>query len=384
MTGKPRIALDVMGGDRGPEDMVAGAVLAVDQEDVIVTLLGDEARIKAALIACRPSAACADRLNVVPTTQVVGMDESPFEAIRRKKYSSIVQAFILHQEGKVDAVVSAGNSGATMAAGLKYLGRLEHITRPGIANVFPTLKGPVVMMDVGANVDCRPRHLFEFGVMAAAFARVFCDVERPRIGLLSIGEEGGKGNLLVKKSHQFFLQSSLNYIGNVEGREIFQGDVDVIVCDGFVGNVCLKLSEGLAEAMIAMLGDEIKKRFTAKIGYLLSREAFAALRRRVDYAEYGGAPLLGLRGIGVVCHGRSSDLAIKNAIRVAGDMVRNRINDHIATLLAADGFLVNNVDDAASAINNADSAASSANSGGVNHIGGTQKTGDEEKSEAAR
>ncbi len=344
MADKLRIALDAMGGDRGPEEMVAGALLAVRQEEVAVTLLGDEERIRTAIAATRCTAAEAAQLTVVPTTQVIGMDESPFEAIRRKKDSSIMRAFALHKEGEVAAVVSAGNSGATMAAALKYLGRLENISRPGIASTFPTLKGPVVMMDVGANVDCRPRHLFEFGVMAAAFSRILFAIERPRIGLLSIGEEGGKGNILVKKSHQLFQQSSLNYIGNVEGRETFQGDVDVIVCDGFVGNVCLKLSEGLAEAVIAMLGDEIKKRMSAKIGYLLAREAFAAFRRRVDYAEYGGAPLLGMQGTGVVCHGRSNDVAIKNAIRVAAEMVRNRVNDHITELLAADGFLAKNAD----------------------------------------
>ena len=334
-----RIALDAMGGDLGPEEMVAGAVLAVEGGEVTVVLLGDEARLHAALEAAQLSSETLSRLEVVPTTQVVGMGESPFEAIRRKKDSSIVRAFALQREGGVDAVVSPGNSGATMAAGLKFLGRLENISRPGIASTFPTMKGPVVMMDVGANVDCRPRHLFEFGVMAAAFSRVLFGIERPRIGLLSIGEEGGKGNILVKKSHQLFQQSSLNYIGNVEGRETFRGDIDVIVCDGFVGNICLKLSEGLAEAVIAMLGDEIKKRLSAKIGYLLAREAFAAFRRRVDYAEYGGAPLLGLQGNGVVCHGRSNAVAIKNAIKVAAEMVLNRVNDHINTLLAADGFL---------------------------------------------
>lgn len=339
MAGVLRIALDAMGGDRGPEETVAGAALALRQNDLAVTLLGDEGRIRAAMAACNLPAEVTRRLEVVHTTEVVGMDESPFEAIRRKKDSSIMRAFALHKEGKVDAVVSAGNSGATMAAGLKYLGRLESISRPGIANSFPTMKGPVVMMDVGANVDCRPRHLFEFGVMAAAFARVLFNTENPRIGLLNIGEEGGKGNILVRNTHQLFLQSSLNYIGNIEGQQAFQGDIDVIVCDGFVGNICLKLSEGLAEVVVAMLGEEIKKRLSAKLGYLLARDAFAAFRRRVDYAEYGGAPLLGLKGTGVVCHGRSSDIAIKNAIRVATEMVRHRVNDDIVALLAADDFL---------------------------------------------
>ncbi len=330
-----RIALDAMGGDKGPEEMVAGAVLAVQGTGLSVTLLGDEARLRAALAA---HVFPADRIEVVHASQVVAMDESPFDGIRKKKDATIVRAFALHREGKVDAVVSAGNSGATMAAAIKYLGRLDGISRPGIAGIYPTLKGPVVMMDVGANVDCRPRHLYEFGIMAAAFSRELFGVERPRIGLLSIGEEGGKGNILVKKSHDLFLKSSLNYIGNVEGRDTFQGDVDVIVCDGFVGNVCLKLSEGLAEAVFSMLGDEIRKSVKAKFGYLLAKDAFAAFRKRVDYAEYGGAPLLGIKGTGIVCHGRSNAVAIKNAIRVASEMVSHRVNDHIVELLAADNL----------------------------------------------
>lgn len=330
-----RIALDAMGGDKGPEEMVAGAVLAVQGTGFSVTLLGDEARLTAALAA---HVFPADRIEVVHASQVVSMDESPFDGIRKKKDASIVRAFALHREGRVDAVVSAGNSGATMAAAIKYLGRLEGISRPGIAGIYPTLKGPVVMMDVGANVDCRPQHLYEFGIMAAAFARELFGVERPRIGLLSIGEEGGKGNVLVKKSHDLFRKSSLNYIGNVEGRDTFQGDVDVIVCDGFVGNVCLKLSEGLAEAVISMLGDEIRKSLKAKIGYLLARDAFASFRKRVDYAEYGGAPLLGIKGTGIICHGRSNAVAIKNAIRVAAEMVAHKVNDHIVELLAADNL----------------------------------------------
>ncbi|MEW6500575.1 MAG: phosphate acyltransferase PlsX [Thermodesulfobacteriota bacterium] len=330
-----RIALDAMGGDKGPEEMVAGAVLAVQGTGISVTLLGDETRLAAALAA---HVYPAGRIEVVHASQVVAMDESPFDGIRKKKDASIVRAFALHREGRVDAVVSAGNSGATMAAAIKYLGRLDRISRPGIAGIYPTLKGPVVMMDVGANVDCRPQHLYEFGIMAAAFARELFGVERPRVGLLSIGEEGGKGNVLVKKSHDLFRKSSLNYIGNVEGRDTFQGDVDVIVCDGFVGNVCLKLSEGLAEAVISMLGDEIRKSFKAKVGYLLARDAFASFRKRVDYAEYGGAPLLGIKGTGIVCHGRSNALAIKNAIRVAAEMVAHKVNDHIVELLAADNL----------------------------------------------
>jgi len=324
------IALDAMGGDRGPDEVVSGAIQAVKETDLNVTLFGDEQQIQAAL---SKYSRHLDRIHIVHTSQVVDMDEQPFDAVRKKKDSSIMRAFALHKEGKVDAVVSAGNSGATMAAAIKYLGRLEKVSRPGIAGIYPTLKGPVVMMDVGANVDCRPQHLFQFGIMASAFSTVLFGVENPRIGLLSIGEEGGKGNVLVKKSHELFQKSSLNYIGNVEGRDTFIGNVDVIVCDGFVGNVCLKLSEGLAEAVLAMLGGEIAKSFKAKIGYLLAKEAFDSLKKKVDYAEYGGAPLLGLNGVGIICHGRSNARAIKNAIKVAAELVRNHVNERILHLL---------------------------------------------------
>lgn len=189
------------------------------------------------------------------------------------------------------------------------------------------------MMDVGANVDCRPQHLLQFGAMASAFSEIVFHSPKPRVGLLSIGEEGGKGNTLVKKTHELFQQSALNYIGNVEGRDIFQGDVDVIVCDGFVGNVCLKVSEGLAEAILLMLKDEIGKSLKTKIGYALAKDAFQSFKKRVDYSEYGGAPLLGLNGTGIICHGRSNAKAIKNAIRVAKELVENNVNDRIEVLL---------------------------------------------------
>lgn len=331
------IALDAMGGDRGPEELVSGAIMAACGSDVEISLIGDQDRL-GSILATHSSS--SSRIHLVHASQVVGMDESPFDAIRKKKDSSIMKAFALHKEGKVDAVVSAGNSGATLAAAIKSLGRLENVSRPGIAGIFPTLKGPVVMMDVGANVDCRSHHLFQFGVMAAAFSQVLFGLDRPRVGLLSIGEEGGKGNALVKKSHELFQQSSLNYIGNVEGRDTFQGDVDVMVCDGFVGNVCLKLSEGLAEAVMGMLGEEISKSFKAKLGYLLAKDAFVSFKKRVDYAEYGGAPLLGIRGNAIVCHGRSNAVAIKNAIRVASEMARNKVNDRILEFFSIDHRLM--------------------------------------------
>ena len=326
-----RIALDAMGGELGPEEMVAGAIQAVAESDLDVLLIGDET-VLADLLSKRSHS--PSRLHIVHASQAVSMDESPFEAIRKKKDSSIVKAFDYVKNGKADGVVSAGNSGATMASAIKSLGRLENISRPGIASIFPTLKKPLVMMDVGANVDCRPRHLFQFGLMGAAFSDNLFQIKRPSIGLLSIGEEGGKGNVLVKTAHEMFSQSSLNFIGNVEGRDIFQGDVDVIVCDGFVGNVCLKVSEGLAEAIISMLRTEMSKSFMAKMGYLLAKKAFRNFGKRVDYAEYGGAPLLGINGTGIVCHGRSNAKAIKNALKVAAEMIRSKVNDQIIQLLS--------------------------------------------------
>lgn len=323
-----QIALDAMGGDHGPEDLITGALLAVKQGGVTVSLVGDETLLHRQLERVAPEAQASGEIDVVHSSEVVGMNEHPVNAIRKKKDSSVMVAFDLVRRGVADAAVSAGNSGATMAAAVRKLGRLEGVSRPGIASIFPTLKKPVVMMDIGANVDCRPQHLYQFGVMASAFSRIN-EVENPRVGLLSIGEETGKGNSLVKEAYPLLEKSSLNFIGNVEGRDVFQGDVDVIVCDGFVGNVLLKVSEGLADAAMQMLRDEIVKSLSAKLGYLLARPAFKAFKKRVDYAEYGGAPLLGIDGIGIICHGKSSAHAIKNAILVADKMARGNINQDI-------------------------------------------------------
>jgi glycerol-3-phosphate acyltransferase PlsX len=322
------IALDAMGGDYGPEELIAGASLAVKQAGVQITIVGDQDLLQSHLDKTIERAGIASSLNIVHASEVVDMDEHPVDAIRRKKDSSIMVAFELARQGKVEAVVSAGNSGATLAAALRKLRRIKNVARPGIASMFPTLKKPVVLMDIGANVDCRPLHLFQFAVMASAFSTIY-SIERPKVGLLSIGEESGKGNTLVKESYELLKNSSLNFIGNVEGREVYKGDVDVIVCDGFVGNNILKVSEGLAEAAMQMLRDEITKSIFAKIGYLLARPAFKRFKKRVDYAEYGGAPLLGINGVGIVCHGKSSAQAIKNAILEAVKMVENDVNNRI-------------------------------------------------------
>ncbi len=328
-----QIALDAMGGDYGSEELIAGALLAVRQTGFNVSLVGDEVLLNKHLDTLAPDSKTAKLIKIVHSSQVVGMNEHPVDAIRKKKDASILVAFDLVHRGEADAVVSAGNSGATLAAASRKLGRLDGISRPGIASIFPTLKKPVVLMDIGANVDCRPQHLFQFGVMASAFSRIN-DVKNPRVGLLSIGEETGKGNSLIKETYPLLEKSSLNFIGNVEGRDVFQGEVDVIVCDGFVGNVCLKVSEGLAEAAMQMLRDEIVKSLWAKIGYLLARHAFKSFKKRVDYAEYGGAPLLGIDGIGIICHGKSSSHAIKNAILEAAKMAKGNINKDILESLA--------------------------------------------------
>ncbi len=336
-----RIALDAMGGDLGSELLIDGALSAIDKrQDLEVVLLGPEDLLKEQVGQRTGSGNGTGRLTIVHAPQTVSMNESPVDAVRKKKDSTVMVGFDLVKTGKADAMVSAGNSGATMAAAVRKLGRLKGISRPGIASLFPTLKDPVMLMDIGANVDCRAQHLFQFAIMASSCSGLLLNKDRPSIGLLSIGEESGKGNSLVKESHDLLKASSLNFIGNVEGRDVYKGDVDVIVCDGFVGNISLKISEGLAEAAMQMLKVEIMKSLRAKIGYLFIRKAFAAFRKRVDYAEYGGAPLLGINGIGIICHGSSSSVAICNAIGEAANMVEKRVNDSITRSLQQYGAQV--------------------------------------------
>lgn len=329
-----RIALDAMGGDRGSDLIIEGALAALSHKtDFEIILLGPEDYITQKLQSQDINGKLASRLHVEHAPETITMHESPVEAIRRKKNSTIMVGFDLVRNGLADAVVSAGNSGATMASAIRKLGRLKGISRPGIASLFPTLKNPVMIMDLGANVDCRPQHIVQFAIMASSCIGKMLDIDKPRVGLLSIGEEAGKGNALTKEAHELLVATSLNFIGNVEGRDVYQGDVDVIVCDGFVGNVSLKVSEGLASAAMQMLKSEIEKSFSAKIGYLLMRKAFSNFKKRVDYAEYGGAPLLGINGVGIVSHGKSNSTAIKNAIEVASVMIQNRVNDRIVDSL---------------------------------------------------
>jgi len=329
-----RIAVDAMGGDLGSELPVLGAVAALKaRSDLEVVLLGPRELLQRQ-VEDSGAAAVSDRIFFEHTDEVIGMDESPVEAIRKKKRSTVMLGFELVRRQEADAVISAGNSGATMAAAIRKLGRLQGVSRPGIGSFFPTIKKPVMLMDIGANVDCRPQHLLQFAIMADSCVRLLKGIQRPRVGLLSIGEEASKGNLLIKETHELLRQGSLNFIGNVEGRDVYRGEIDVIICDGFVGNISLKISEGLAEAALEMLKAEILKSWRAKLGYLLMKKAFVRFRRRVDYAEYGGAPLLGINGTGIICHGTSDATAIQNAVFVAADMVQHGVNEAITHALS--------------------------------------------------
>ncbi|MGI6657633.1 MAG: phosphate acyltransferase PlsX [Desulfobulbus sp.] len=326
-----RIALDAMGGDLGPEMAIDGAMAAVaNRPDLQVILLGPRELLEEQMAErVRSRRDCASRIAIHHAPDVITMHDSPVEAVRKKKTATVVVGFGLVKSGEADALVSAGNSGATMAAAVRILGRLPGVVRPGIASCFPTLKEPVMLMDIGANVDCRAQHLYQFAVMASSCMRLLFDIQRPRVGLLSNGEEVTKGNSLVKETYALLQESPLHFVGNVEGRDVYLGDVDVVVCDGFVGNILLKVSEGLAEAALQMLKREIMKTWRSRMGSFLIRGAFSGFKRRVDYAEYGGAPLLGINGTSIICHGASNAVALGHAIEVAADMVSCRVNEAI-------------------------------------------------------
>jgi glycerol-3-phosphate acyltransferase PlsX len=320
------VAVDAMGGDFAPAETVAGAVLASRELRVPIRLVGREPDIRSEL---RHHRTAGLPIEIVPASEIVAMDESPVTAFRRKKDSSLHVAASLARDGTVQAIVSAGNTGAVMTTMKMLCGVLEGVERPALCAVVPNLHGPSVWLDVGANVDCKPVHLVQFAIMGHLYAREVLGLANPRVGLMSIGEEDGKGNDVTRETFRSLKEMSLNFIGNVEGRDIFSGKADVIVCDGFIGNVSLKAVESASEALMHFMKDEISKSFLAKMGYLLARPAFKAFRRKVDYAEYGGVPLLGLRGTAIVCHGGSSARAIKNAVRVALEFNRHRVNDGI-------------------------------------------------------
>ena len=323
------VAVDAMGGDFAPDVVVQGAVEAVEEFGVSVILVGDERRLKHILGRER----IRDRILTAHSEEVIGMDEPPSKAVRKKKRASIRVAFDLLKDGKAQALVSAGNSGATVLAGIVVLGKLRGVDRPAIAGVFPRENGPVVLIDVGANVDCRPTHLLQFAIMARAFAGSCLNIDDPKIGLLSIGEEGIKGNEQVRLARELLANSQLNFIGNVEGRDIFEGNVHIIVCDGFVGNVALKLSEGMAEAVKRMLNRNLRRSMRGRMALALGKREIGAFEEKLDYERYGGAPLLGINGVAVICHGDSSPRAIKNAIKLASDYAQSRLVEKMSAEL---------------------------------------------------
>ncbi len=328
-----KIALDAMGGDYAPDVTVAGAIEAVSEYDVEVILVGDRDRLSEVL---RDKRYPANRISIFHASEVAGMDESPVAVLRKKKDSSIRKAVELVKTGKADASVSAGHSGVTMAMALFLLGKVPGVDRPAIAAIMPSLTGHFVILDAGANVDCKPENLLEFAHMGNAYYKAIFHEPSPKVALLSIGEEDTKGNELTKETFKLLKGSKgFNFTGNIEGKDVFAGHADVIVCDGFVGNIVLKTSEGLAETIIKMLKREIANVVTGKLGYLMIKPAIRNFKKRTDYDEYGGAPLLGINGTCIICHGRSSARALKNAIKYASEMARQRVHENIATALNA-------------------------------------------------
>jgi phosphate acyltransferase len=327
------IALDAMGGDHAPRVEVEGAILAARELGVRILLVGVEAKVREELDRHRHGSL---PIEIVHAPEVIAMTDSPSQAFRRKKESSVHVAARLVRDGKADALVSAGNTGAVMTVARFVIGTLPSVDRPALAAAFPNMREKVsVVLDVGANVDSKPEHIEQFAVMGEIYFRALWGVKRPRIALLSIGEEEAKGNELTREAAVRLKNLPLNFVGNVEGRDVFRGNVDVVVCDGFIGNIALKLSEGLVEHIGGMLKKAIKSSLTSQIGYALSKRAFDDFRRRTDYSETGGAPLLGIRGITVIGHGRSNANAIKNAIRVASELCRSRVNEKIEQELSA-------------------------------------------------
>jgi glycerol-3-phosphate acyltransferase PlsX len=320
-----KVAVDAMGGDHAPHVTVEGAVLAASEFGIPVVLVGNEDQIRRELLRYE-----ADNLplEIKHTSEVVEMDETPTTAIKKKRDSSLRIAFEMVRDGAAHAVVSAGNSGAAMAAALFVLRRLKGVERPAIITVMPNLKGAVSLIDAGANPICKPYHLVQFAIMGSVYMKEVMGISEPRVGLLSNGEEESKGIELTRDANDLLRKSSLNYIGYVEGRDIYKGGVDVVVCDGFVGNIILKTSEGVFEVFGQVLKEEISKSYLSKLGYLLSKKSFTSFKKRFDYSEYGGAPLLGVDGTVIISHGRSSSNAIKNAVRVASELVERDVIRH--------------------------------------------------------
>jgi glycerol-3-phosphate acyltransferase PlsX len=328
------IALDAMGSDRAPRPEIEGAIQAARHHGIHVSLVGPEDAIRAELQ--RYPVAAALPLEVVHASEVITMEDKAVQAVRAKRDSSLRVGLRLVRDGNAEGFVTAGNTGAAMATAKMVLGALPGVDRPALAAVFPTTIGTVaILLDVGANVDCKPHNLEQFAVMGEIYFRSMFGVRRPRVGLLSIGEEETKGNELTREAFSLLKQIPLNFVGNVEGGDLYGGRVDVIVADGFVGNVALKTSEGVANLVRATLRQTLKATITRQVGYLLSRSAFSDFKKRFDHTEYGGAPLLGVKGVCFITHGSSNANAVKNAIRVAAEFAQRRINDKIEKELAS-------------------------------------------------
>src|SRR6266849_4516608 len=322
------IAVDAMGGDHAPKSEVEGAIRAAEELGVRVILVGLEEVVRAEL--ARHPQAAALPIEVHHASEFITMEDAAAKAVRAKKDASIRVASRLVRAGVAQGVVSAGNTGAAMATAKMVQGMIRGVDRPALASALPTVTGsPVVLLDVGANVDSSPEMLAQFAVMGEIYSRSIFHKSRPRVGLLSIGEEEHKGNDLTRAAFPLLKALPIDFIGNVEGRDIFAGVADVVVCDGFIGNVALKVSEGLVEMIKSMLQETLATTVTRKLGYDLSRAAYRDFRKRVDYSQYGDAPLLGVRGVSIICHGRSNANAIKNAIRVAVEFAHGRINEKI-------------------------------------------------------
>lgn len=324
-----RIIVDAMGGDNGPSVVVEGVIEAILEkgnkiEEILI--VGK----KEMLIKELDKRQGSDLpIQIIHASEVIEMEESPAVAVRTKKDSSIVVAMKLLKEKKAEAIISPGNTGAVMASALLNLGRLEGIARPAIATLIPTNKGMSVLLDVGANVDCKPKHLFQFALMGQVYAKYILGIKSPSIGLLSVGEEKGKGCGLTNATYDLLKSTSLNFIGNVEGRDIINGKVDVVICDGFVGNVVIKFAESLVETILEFLKKEISKSFIQKLGAFFLRPTFNALKKKLDHQEYGGAPLMGVKGNCIICHGSSTSKSIQSALKMASMFVKQEVSNHI-------------------------------------------------------
>src|ERR1700677_4681757 len=328
------IALDAMGSDRRPKPEIEGAIQAARHYDVHVLLVGPEPALRAEL--ARYPTATTLPIDVVHASEIISMEDKAVQAVRAKRDSSMRVGLRLVRDGRASGFITAGNTGAAMATAKMVLGAIPGVDRPALAAVFPTAIGTVAsLLDVGANVDSKPHNLEQFAVMGEIYFRMLFGTKRPRVGLLSIGEEETKGNDLTHEAFQLLKQLPLNFVGNVEGRDLYNGKVDVIVADGFVGNVALKISEGVANLVRTALKESLRATITSQVGAMLSRSAFAHFKKRIDHTEYGGAPLLGLKGVCIITHGSSNANAIKNAVRVAAEFAERRVNESIERGLAA-------------------------------------------------